>query len=106
MIFSIKKITAGQWIATRDAGEAVRNAIISRWPKSKVIILDFKGLIIASVSFLDEAFGLLVISLPLYEIKNKLKVKNMDKNDYILMNQIISSRLKQEAVNLIELDDS
>ncbi|HUT98218.1 MAG TPA: STAS-like domain-containing protein [bacterium] len=106
MIFSIKKITAGQWVATRDAGKAVREAIIGRWPKGEVIILDFEGLIIASVSFLDEAFGLLVMSLPLCEVKNRLKVKKMDKNDYNLMNQIISSRLKQEAVNLIEIDES
>ncbi|MCK4594658.1 STAS-like domain-containing protein [bacterium] len=100
--FSIKKITKGKWIATREAGAAVRDAILQKWPTDKIILLDFEGLTIASVSFLDEAFGLLVLELPLNEVKDRIKVKNIDNNDYNLLNQIINSRLRQEAVKLIE----
>jgi len=98
---TIKEIIGDEWIASREAGSLVREAILSYWSEDVELTLDFQGLTVASVSFFDEVFRLLVLDISLKEIKEHLFVQNMSKQDYALMMKIISSRLTQEVADLI-----
>ena len=82
-------------VTTREDGEALRDYLQSQWEQVEVITLDFRGLQIASVSFLDEAFGMLAEAYPKKEIGRKIRVVRMDANDQIMYESILKSRESQ-----------
>ncbi len=94
MIIDIKQ-TCGKKIITRDDGEVIRNIIFNAWGQEDRIELDFKNIQIASVSFIDEAFGMLTNAFTRDEMKSKLNFVNMDIYDKQLLNDILISRFKQ-----------
>ena len=95
MIIDIE-ITCGKNIITRQDGEVIRDIIFNSWEKESRIILDFKNIQIASVSFIDEAFGMLANMYTREELKAKLDFVNMDVYDKQLLNDILISRFKQK----------
>ncbi len=90
------KSTCGKNIITRDDGEIIRDIIFESWGKEDKIVLDFKNIQIASVSFIDEAFGMLANGYSRNEMKSKLEFQNMDVYDKQLLNDILISRFKQK----------
>lgn len=95
MIIDIKK-TCGKNIITREDGEAIRDIVFGNWNRQGKITLDFKNIQIASVSFIDEAFGMLAFAFSRDEMRNKLSFLNMDVHDKELLNRILISRFKQK----------
>lgn len=92
------KTTCDKRIITRDDGEVIRDIIFKAWKKEDKIVLDFKHIQIASVSFIDEAFGMLANYFSRQEMKGKLEFVNMDVYDKQLLNDILISRFKQKTV--------
>jgi len=81
---------------TREDGELIYNLISSAWNKEKQIVIEFGNILIASVSFLDEAFGKLAFDYPLEELKQRLAFKNIEDYDRALLNDILISRYHQK----------
>jgi len=84
---------------TRDDGQIIHDLLNEIWDEEDRIVLNFKGLIVASVSFMDEAFGKLAFDHTKDELKSKLKFRNMDYGDRALLNDIFISRFKQAILS-------
>jgi maltose-binding protein MalE len=63
MEINLKDKCAKQTI-TRDDGSTIARMITDAWDKEEKIVIDFSNILIASVSFLDEAFGKLAFDHP------------------------------------------
>ncbi|MBD3165179.1 DUF4325 domain-containing protein, partial [bacterium] len=68
------------------------------WDSEQKIIVDFEDLIVASVSFIDEAFGQLAYTYSLEDMKDKLAFININQEDRKLLNYIILSRFKEKDI--------
>ena len=53
---------------------------------------------VASVSFMDEAFGHLALEYSEQELRSKLAFKNMSEFDRALLNDIIASRIRERVL--------
>jgi hypothetical protein len=82
-------------ITTRDDGRRVRVYLNENWARAEGIIVDFENMQVASVSFFDEAFGLLAEEHSALEIKKKVYLTGMDDQDQVLYESIMKSRLAQ-----------
>jgi hypothetical protein len=82
-------------VSTRQDGTPLREYLSARWDEVDKFVIDFGNLSIASVSFMDEAFGMLAESYGRRELKKKLEIRNIDEQDESLLNGIVRSRLKQ-----------
>jgi hypothetical protein len=80
---------------SRGDGARLRHAIEEAWDGTEPLILDFTGVTIASVSFFDEALGLLAREHPLSELTRRVKVENISNPDRTLLNGIVTSRSKE-----------
>jgi len=80
---------------TRPDGKVVHDLIILHWDSADRIIVDFGNILIASVSFLDEAFGALADEHATKEISERVKLVNITAFDKNLANGIYRSRQKQ-----------
>lgn len=94
-VINIRKVCRSGTV-TRDDGQIIYDLLVELWTKEDRVVLDFKGLVIASVSFLDEALGKLAFDHTKEEIREKLGVRNMDDRDRALLNDIFISRRKQK----------
>lgn len=56
MMINIKEICGNQTV-TRDEGKKIFDLISLNWESADRIHIDFGGILVASVSFLDEAIG-------------------------------------------------
>ncbi len=83
---------------TRDDGEFIYNIISDAWNKEDKIVIDFSNILIASVSFLDEAFGKLAFDHSLDNLKDRLSFKNIENYDRALLNDILISRYHQKEI--------
>ena len=81
---------------TRDHGKVIHDLIAEKWNSADVIKIDFNNILIASVSFLDEAFGNLAEDYTPEQISRKLKLVNIKDFDRNLANNIYRSRLSQK----------
>jgi len=95
MIINLKKECKNQTI-TREEGGKIKNLINNAWDKENKIIIDFGNILIASVSFIDEAFGKLAFDHSKETLKGKLDFKNMQDYDRALLNDILTSRYRQK----------
>ena len=84
---------------TREDGEKINKLINELWGKEDKIIIDFSNILIASVSFLDEAFGKLAFEYPKDVLKEKLVFENLEEYDRALLNDIILSRYHQTELD-------
>ncbi len=90
------KTTCKKDTITRSEGEKINKKIVGAWRKEKKITVDFSNIQIASVSFIDEAFGKLAFKYSLDEMREKMEFKNMDSYDRALLNDIMVSRFRQK----------
>lgn len=89
------KDICGSGKVTREDGAVVNRRIREAWKSHDCIEIDFNNIRIASVSFLDEAVGLLALETDLDEVKEKLHLTNMSGFDQRLMDDILTSRARQ-----------
>lgn len=91
---------------TRGDGAHLRHAIENAWSADEPVVLDFAGVTIASVSFLDEALGLLAREHSLQELTKRVKVENMVPADRALLNAIVTSRARERGLGRAESERS
>lgn len=88
----------GKKTVTRDDGLVINRILADNWDETDQFDIDFGNLLIASVSFIDEAFGKLALCNTSEALKRKLVFQNMVPYDRKLLNDIIISRLRQQTV--------
>ena len=88
----------GKKTVTRDEGQVINQILTEQWDDTDQFQIDFGNLLIASVSFIDEAFGKLALCHSSEDLKRKLVFKNMVPYDRKLLNDIIISRLRQQTL--------
>jgi hypothetical protein len=85
---------------SRDDGEALRLRIEEHLRGPKPVIVDFKGVTIASVSFFDQSFGMLASTRPIEALTRDIKVENIGAPDRRLLNSIVVSRQREHEARL------
>jgi len=99
MKINLQKVCDKQTI-TREDGRKINEMIVSGWTKEEKIIIDFNNILIASVSFFDEAFGKLIFDYSKEYFKNNLNIINIEDYDRRLLNDILISRYHQKELDL------
>lgn len=89
---------SGRKTVSREDGRLVYEKIKALWPDYDRISINFANLLVASVSFMDEAFGQLATEHPQDELKKKLEFVNMSRFDRALLNDIIMARIRQKSL--------
>lgn len=89
---------SGKKTVSREDGGLVYEKIKALWQEYDRISVNFANLLVASVSFMDEAFGQLAIEHSQEELRNKLEFVNMSRFDRALLNDIIISRIRQRLL--------
>jgi len=82
-------------VTTRHDGEVLREHLVAHWDAVDHFEIDFQNLQIASVSFIDEAFGMLAERYSKRDINRKVKMDNMNEFDRQMCDSILNSRLQQ-----------
>ena len=95
---TIKDI-CGTNTVTRADGKKIHQFVLDQWDKAQIIEVDFGNLIIASVSFLDEAIGQLALRYNRRELISKLRLRRISSRDKRLLNDIFISRYRQAVRN-------
>ena len=85
---------------TREDGKKINEIIIDAWIKDDRVVIDFNNILIASVSFLDEAFGKLTFDYTREYFRDRLSLKNIQEYDRRLLNDILTSRYHQKELGL------
>ena len=80
---------------TQAGGVDVRNLIENSWEKESEIEISFEDVETATPSFLDEAFGKLVLNHSFTDVKSKLRFNITDPTIKNRINENIVLRLKQ-----------
>ncbi|PIU53521.1 MAG: hypothetical protein COS90_05675 [Deltaproteobacteria bacterium CG07_land_8_20_14_0_80_60_11] len=83
---------------TREDGKIINEMIKGAWDNEDKIIIDLDNITIASVSFLDEAFGKLAFEYSKETLLKKLSFENVNEFDRALLNDIFISRFHQKAL--------
>lgn len=86
----------------RSDGAKLREAIEQRWSDDEPLEIDFENIMVASVSFLDEAIALLALDHSKDVLKRRLKLLNLREPDRRLLNAHIVSRARQREAGDIE----
>lgn len=79
----------------REDGEKLRRRIKELWSDLEPVDVDFGHVVIASVSFFDEAIAVLALQYPLDVIKRRVKVLNITEPDRRLLNTLVVSRNRE-----------
>ena len=82
---------------TRDGGVEVREMIEDIWDEADEITVDFGNKRVASISFMDEAFGKLAFKYGREELVDKLRPIRIQSFDRMLLNEMVLLRLKQRS---------
>lgn len=93
------KDICGTNTVTRSDGRKIHRFLLNHWDKAQTIEVDFGNLVIASVSFLDEAIGQLALRYKRKELISKLKLSRISSRDKRLLNDIFISRYRQMLQN-------
>jgi len=88
----------GKQTITREDGQKINDIIKNVWHNEDKIVIDLSNITIASVSFLDEAFGKLALEYPKDILVKKLSFENMNEYDRALLNDIFYSRFHQKEL--------
>lgn len=97
MKIDIKDISKKKTV-TRDEGEIIQKIINEAWDKEEKFIIDFDNVLVASVSFMDEAFGKLALRHTKEDLQKKLKFEHIVDYDKALLNDILFSRFRQHEL--------
>jgi len=84
----------GSEVVTREHGRRLRE-LVSAGLSNPPVIVDFGGLQITSVSFFDEAFGQLALTLGEAKLADQVRFEGLDKFDSALLEDIVSSRSRE-----------
>ena len=95
MIIDLKEFCCKRSVTGED-GLKIQKVIIDSWDDEEKITIDFNNILIASVSFFDEAFGKLALKYPVNRLKEKLAFENIDNYDRALLNAALNSRYGQK----------
>jgi hypothetical protein len=95
MTINLKEKCGKQTISRQD-GRVVADLIFNGLKEYETITIDFDNIMIASVSFLDEAFGKLAFQYSKETLKKRLAFEKIDKYDRALLNDILLSRYRQQ----------
>ena len=98
VVLNVSEI-CGDKIVTRDHGSSVNDRLREVWSVHDTIVVDFDNLTIASVSFLDQAIGVLALEYEVSKINEKLSFTNMNEFDRKLLDDILVSRERQRKSN-------
>lgn len=90
--------TCNKKTITRKDGEQVKKIVVDAWEKENEIIIDFNNILVASVSFFDEAFGKLAFDHSIENLQEKLSFTNIEEYDRALLNDILISRYHQKEL--------
>ncbi len=96
MIINVPEI-CGEDIISREAGKKIRTLINDNWDQPRIEI-QFGGKLVGSVSFFDEAIGLLMKrdKKTLNEMRMKLRFPDLQKQDKMLLNNIMTTRIREQ----------
>jgi len=97
MKINLKEV-CGKKTVTRNDGEFIKNMISGSWEKEEKITIDFNNILVASVSFFDEAFGKLAFYYPKESLQQKLSFDNIEDYDKALLNDILISRYHRKEL--------
>lgn len=95
MIIDLKDFCYKRAVTGED-GQKIHKVIQDSWDNEDKITINFSNILIASVSFFEEAFGKLTFKYPINMLKEKLIFENMDNYDKALLNDILTSRYRQK----------
>lgn len=95
MVIDLKDFCCKRGVTGED-GQKIQKVIIDSWDDEDKITINFNNILIASVSFFDEAFGKLAFKYPINMLKEKLAFKNIDNYDRALLKAILTSRYRQK----------
>lgn len=95
-VLDVAKICGPSRVFRAD-GEKLRRAIEDTWSKGQPAVVDFGGVRIASVSFLDESIAVLALSIPVAQLKAQLEVRNLTEDDRHLLNRLLASRVEERT---------
>lgn len=98
-LLDVRVICGGTRVSRAD-GEKLRRAIEGEWDTGEVIEVDFGAVPIASVSFLDESFGMLAKRFSLETMKHRLRMTRISEPDRLLLNSILASRARERDSHL------
>jgi len=90
------KKECGKNTVTREQGKQIQNLVLDAWRNQDKIVIDFSNILVASVSFFDEAFGKLAFKYSKEKLQEKLSFENIDDYDRALLNDILISRYHQK----------
>jgi hypothetical protein len=97
MKINVNKICKKKTVS-RDDGEKINKILGENWDKASSFHIDFNNVLVASVSFMDEAFGKLALHHTKETLQRKLKFQNMLDYDRALLNDILFSRFRQKEI--------
>jgi len=89
----------GKKTVTREDGARIHEILSKNWDEVTVFRIDFDNILVASVSFMDEAFGQLALRHSKNDLQSKMKLENMVDYDRALLNDILYSRFRQKALD-------
>ena len=95
MKINIKQVCQKKTV-TRTDGEKIYTLLTQAWDTEEVFSVNFGNILIASVSFMDEAFGKLATQYTKEELQAKLKFENIVEYDRALLNDVLLARLRQK----------
>lgn len=78
-------------------GESVRRLINDVWDAEDKIQISFEGVEVTTPSFMDEAFGKLVVDHSLEQLRDKLRFDNLNEEKKNMINKSIALRLKKKS---------
>lgn len=86
----------GDDIISRDAGKKIRDLILANWDEDEIRLI-VAGRTVGSVSFFDEAIGLLMKrgNKSPNEVLKKLKFPDLKPEDKTLLNYVFATRNKE-----------
>ncbi|MCK4946957.1 MAG: STAS-like domain-containing protein [Candidatus Aureabacteria bacterium] len=87
----------------KKGGQAIREMVLENWDKGDIEV-SFEGVKLVTPSFLDEAFGKLVLEHNLKEMINKLKFTHIGEETKEKINRSVELRIKQKRDNFNPLD--
>jgi FMN phosphatase YigB (HAD superfamily) len=98
------KAERGTQVVSRGDGLVIAEKLLKAMEKEDKVIIDFDNILIASVSFLDEAFCKLAFKYPKEKLIQKLAFENIEEYDKALINDILISRYHQKELEVEQRD--
>lgn len=93
----VVKDELGEDIVTRDHGKRLYALVEGALAQAPSVVVDFDGLLVTSVSFFDEAFGVRARKVGHESFAKSVKFDRIDPFDLALVNDIVLSRSRERV---------